>query len=50
MRDGDFIEVIEPGQYHLYIGGHQPNDTNASGNIIHTVFTITGNTVPLSSC
>ena len=50
VRDGDFIQVIEPGMYNVYAGGHQPDDTNAPGTVLKVAFTITGDTTPLSKC
>ena len=50
VRNGDFTQVIEPGMYNVYAGGHQPSDTNAPGNVLTAGFTITGDTTPLSKC
>ena len=50
VRDEDFAEVIEPGEYAVYVGGHQPTDTKAVGNILAGSFVVVGSITPLNSC
>ena len=50
VREEDYAEVIEPGQYAVYVGGHQPADTKAVGNVLAGSFVVVGPTTPLTSC
>ena len=50
MRDGDFAEVIEPGQYVVYVGGSQPNDPNAPARTLVAKFSMDGPVTPLDKC
>lgn len=51
MRDGDFKEVIEPGYYLIYGGGHQPGDSNGPGKVLPAMFVVTGDApVLVDSC
>ena len=50
MREEDFAEVVEPGLYAIFVGGHQPIDTKAVGNVLAGSFVVEGPTTPVTSC
>ena len=50
VRESDYAEVIEPGQYDVYAGGGQPGDSKAPANVLMGSFSVTGDETPLSQC
>ena len=50
VREGDYAEVIEPGQYVVYAGGSQPGDDKAPANVLMGSFEMGGDETPLSQC
>ena len=50
VRESDYAEVIEPGQYVVYAGGSQPGDDKAPANVLSGSFQVGGDETPLSKC
>ena len=50
VRESDYAEVIEPGQYVVYAGGSQPGDSRAPANVLMGSFEVSGDETPLSQC
>ena len=50
VRESDYAEVIEPGQYIVYAGGSQPGDDKAPANVLMGSFEVGGDETPLSKC
>ena len=50
VRETDYAEVIEPGQYIVYAGGSQPGDSKAPANVLMGSFDLGGDETPLSQC
>ena len=50
VREEDFAQIIEPGFFDLYVGGHQPSDTDGPSNILKSTFNVIGDTTLFSEC
>lgn len=50
VRESDYAEVIEPGQYVIYTGGSQPGDDKAPANVLMGSFEVGGDETPISQC
>ena len=50
IRDSDYAEVIEPGQYGIYAGGAQPTDNKRQNFVIMSSFFVGGVETLLSQC
>lgn len=50
VRENDYAEVIEPGQYAVYAGGSQPGDNKAPAAVLMGSFEVSGEETPLSQC
>ena len=50
VRESDYAEVIEPGQYAVYAGGALPTDNKRQNFVIMSSFAVGGDETPLSKC
>ena len=50
VRETDYTEVIEPGQYTVYAGGSQPGDSKAPAKVLMGSFEVGGDETPLTKC